>query len=235
MIKKQIPNTITGLNLVSGCVSIIFSFSHQYELAIIAIFMAAVFDFFDGFVARLLKVSSPIGVEMDSLADVVSFGVSPAMILYCYMTQMNVDNQIEGWQQYLPFAIFIVPMFSAYRLAKFNLDTRQTVSFLGLPTPANAMFLSTLVLLPKSWEFVHNSYTLLALAAITSALLVSEIPLFALKFKNFTWKDNKIKLIFLAGVVAIVAFLNIISVPFIILWYILLSVIQNITTGKSEK
>lgn len=235
MIKKQIPNTITGLNLVSGCISIIFSFSHQYEWAIFAIFMAAVFDFFDGFVARLLKVSSPIGVEMDSLADVVSFGVSPAMILFCYMSQMNVDNHIEGWQQYLPFAIFIVPMFSAYRLAKFNLDTRQTVSFLGLPTPANAMFLSTLVLLPKSWEFVHNSYTLLALAAITSALLVSEIPLFALKFKNFTWKDNKIKVIFLAGVVAIVAFLNIISVPFIILWYILLSVIQNITTEKSEK
>lgn len=234
MIKKQIPNMITGFNLVSGCISIVLSFSHQYEWAIIAIFMAAVFDFFDGFAARLLKVSSPIGVEMDSLADVVSFGVSPAMILFCYMIEMGVQQGVSGWQSYLPYFVFIVPMFSAFRLAKFNLDTRQTESFLGLPTPANAMFLSTLVILPESWGFIHNSYTLLIIAIITSLLLVSEIPLFSLKIKNLSWKDNKIKFIFLAGALVIMGFLTVISIPFVILWYIILSVINNLIEPKAS-
>jgi CDP-diacylglycerol---serine O-phosphatidyltransferase len=235
MIKKQIPNMITGFNLVSGCISIVLSFSHQYEWAIIAIFMAAVFDFFDGFAARLLKVSSPIGVEMDSLADVVSFGVSPAMILFCYMIEMTTQQGVSGWQSYLPYFVFIVPMFSAFRLAKFNLDTRQTESFLGLPTPANAMFLSTLVILPESWGFIHNSYTLLVIAIITSLLLVSEIPLFSLKIKNLSWKDNKIKFIFLAGALVIMGFLTVISIPFVILWYIILSVINNLIEPKTSK
>lgn len=234
MIKKQIPNMITGFNLVSGCISIVLSFSHQYEWAIIAIFMAAVFDFFDGFAARLLKVSSPIGVEMDSLADVVSFGVSPAMILFCYMIEMGVQQGASGWQSYLPYFVFIVPMFSAFRLAKFNLDTRQTESFLGLPTPANAMLLSTLVVLPESWGFIHNSYTLLIIAIITSLLLVSEIPLFSLKIKNLSWKDNKIKFIFLAGALVIMGFLTMISIPFVILWYIILSVINNLIEPKAS-
>jgi CDP-diacylglycerol---serine O-phosphatidyltransferase len=235
MIKKQIPNMITGFNLVSGCISIVLSFSHQYEWAIIAIFMAAVFDFFDGFAARLLKVSSPIGVEMDSLADVVSFGVSPAMILFCYMIEMTTQQGVSGWQSYLPYFVFIVPMFSAFRLAKFNLDTRQTESFLGLPTPANAMFLSTLVILPESWGFIHNSYTLLVIAIITSLLLVSEIPLFSPKIKNLSWKDNKIKFIFLAGALVIMGFLTVISIPFVILWYIILSVINNLIEPKTSK
>lgn len=234
MIKKQIPNMITGFNLVSGCISIALSFSHQYEWAIIAIFMAAVFDFFDGFAARLLKVSSPIGVEMDSLADVVSFGVSPAMVLFCYMIEMTTQQGVSGWQSYLPYFVFIVPMFSAFRLAKFNLDTRQTESFLGLPTPANAMFLSTLVILPESWGFIHNSYTLLIIAIITSLLLVSEIPLFSLKIKNLSWKDNQIKFIFLAGALVIMGFLTVISIPFVILWYIILSVINNLIAPKTS-
>lgn len=227
MIKRQLPNIITGFNLVSGCISIVLSFSHHYEWAILAIFLAAVFDFFDGFVARLLNVMSPMGKEMDSLADVVSFGVAPAMVLFCYMIELGTQNQISGWQTYLPYFIFVVPMFSALRLAKFNLDTRQTISFLGLPTPANALFLSTLVLLPSEWSFIHNSYFLLFISYFTSWMLVSEIPLFALKFKTFSWKENRIKFIFLAGVVLLIVLFSTIAVPFIVVWYVVLSLINN--------
>lgn len=235
MIKRQIPNFVTGFNLVSGCISIVLSFSHQYEWAIIAIFIAAVFDFFDGFAARLLGVMSPMGKEMDSLADVVSFGVSPAMVLFCYMTESAEIQHVSGWQSFLPYLIFIVPMFSALRLAKFNLDTRQTTSFLGLPTPANALFLSTLVLLPAEWTFIHNTYIILILAAITSWMLVSEIPLFAMKFKNFSWKDNRIKFIFLAGVIVLALIFTKIAVPFIVIWYLLLSMIDNLTNHQNKK
>jgi CDP-diacylglycerol--serine O-phosphatidyltransferase len=224
MIKKQIPNIVTGFNLVSGCISIVFSFSHSYELAIIAIFVAAVFDFFDGFVARLLNVMSPIGKEMDSLADVVSFGVSPAMVLFCYMKELETVQPLAGWQHYLPYLVFIVPMFSALRLAKFNLDTRQTLSFLGLPTPANALFLSTLILLPKEWSFIHNIYVLIAISILTSFLLVSEIPLFAMKFKSFSWNANTEKYIFLLGIIPITLIFGLQAVPFVILWYIILSI-----------
>ncbi len=225
MIKKHIPNTITGFNLVAGCISIVFSFSHKYELAIIAILVAAIFDFFDGFVARLLNVMSPIGKELDSLADVVSFGVSPAMILFCYLTQINNATETNQWNYFLPYFIFIVPMFSAFRLAKFNLDTRQSTSFLGLPTPANALLLSTLILLPKEWEIIHNIYFFLSIAIVTSWMLVSEIPLFALKFKNFSWHDNYEKFIFLIGIIPLIAIFNYIAIPFIMVWYILLSLV----------
>lgn len=228
MIKKHIPNIVTGFNLISGCISIVFSFSHQYELAIIAIFIAAVFDFFDGFVARLLNVMSPIGKEMDSLADVVSFGVSPAMVLFCYMIEMTSNQSITDVQKYLPYLIFIVPMFSALRLAKFNLDTRQSVSFLGLPTPANALFLSTLILLPKEWAFIHNIYVLLAISIVTSFMLVSEIPLFAMKFKSFSWKQNSEKYIFLMGIIPIAVVFSYQAIPFVILWYVFLSIGFNI-------
>jgi CDP-diacylglycerol--serine O-phosphatidyltransferase len=232
MIKKHIPNIVTGFNLISGCISIVFSFSHQYELAIIAIFIAAVFDFFDGFVARLLNVMSPIGKEMDSLADVVSFGVSPAMVLFCYMIEMTSNQSITDVQKYLPYLIFIVPMFSALRLAKFNLDTRQSVSFLGLPTPANALFLSTLILLPKEWAFIHNIYLLLAISIVTSFMLVSEIPLFAMKFKSFSWKQNSEKYIFLMGIIPIAVVFSYQAIPFVILWYVFLSIGFNIFQKK---
>ncbi len=237
MIKKHIPNTITGFNLVSGCISIVLSFSHQYEWAIAAIIIAAIFDFFDGFAARILNVMSPIGKEMDSLADVVSFGVSPAMILFCYMTELTTKQNLSGWVTFLPYLIFIVPMFSALRLAKFNLDTRQTTSFLGLPTPANALFLSTLVLLPQEWIFIHNVYFLLIISAITSWMLVSEIPLFALKFKNFSWKDNSEKFIFVIGIIPLAIIFNYKAIPFIILWYVCLSIGMNISLHckKSSK
>lgn len=227
MIKKHIPNFITGLNLVSGCISIVFSFSHQYEWAVVAIVVAAIFDFFDGFAARLLNVMSPIGKEMDSLADVVSFGVSPAMILFCYLTQMAEAQNPNAAIHYLPFAVFVVPMFSALRLAKFNLDTRQSLSFLGLPTPANALLLSTLVLLPSEWSLIHNSYVLLAISGMTSLLLVSEIPLFALKFKRFSWQENREKYIFLLGIIPIALVFWMHAIPFIIVWYILLSLVFN--------
>jgi len=133
MIKKHIPNSITCLNLFSGCVAVFLAFKGNYEGAIIAILLAAVFDFFDGFAARLLKAYSPMGKELDSLADMVSFGVAPGAIVFSLLSETNVC-------EWLPFLAFLIPVFSGLRLAKFNIDERQTTSFIGLPTPANAIF-----------------------------------------------------------------------------------------------
>jgi CDP-diacylglycerol--serine O-phosphatidyltransferase len=148
------------------------------------------------------------------------------------MIEMTSNQSITDVQKYLPYLIFIVPMFSALRLAKFNLDTRQSVSFLGLPTPANALFLSTLILLPKEWAFIHNIYVLLAISIVTSFMLVSEIPLFAMKFKSFSWKQNSEKYIFLMGIIPIAVVFSYQAIPFVILWYVFLSIGFNIFQKK---
>jgi len=231
-IKNHIPNSITGMNLFSGCISIVFSFSHNYEMAIVFIILAAVFDFFDGMAARLLNVKSEIGKELDSLADVVSFGVSPAMIIFCKMNDLIAVENITNWQIYIPYIAFIVPVFSALRLAKFNLDTRQTNSFIGVPTPANALLISTLVLLPAEWSFLFNIYSLSFICIAMSLLLVAEIHLIALKIKNLSWKDNRIRYIFVIGAVIIAAILMQNAIPFIIIWYVVISVIENMFLNR---
>lgn len=197
-IKKHIPNTLTCCNLVSGCIATSFAFGGNPEMALLWIIIGAVFDFFDGMSARLLHVSSPIGKELDSLADDVAFGVAPATIVFSQLYVMEYPEFLEPLRPVLPYAAFIIAAFSALRLAKFNLDERQTTSFIGVPTPANALFWGSLVVFNPFW-LEGNSWSVfvvLAMILITSYLLVCEMPLFALKFKQWSFKGNEIKYCF---------------------------------------
>ena len=197
-------------------------------LALLFIVLGAVFDFFDGFTARLLGVSSPIGKELDSLADVVTFGVAPASMAFTLLG--NISCSAGGrcpMAPYFPYAAFLIAAFSALRLAKFNLDTRQSHSFIGLPTPANALFWGSLIvgLGDRIYDFSWAGCLILVGVFVSSWLLVSEIPMFALKFKQWGWKGNEVKYIFLITCIPLVAIFGISSFAIIIAWYVILSVI----------
>lgn len=215
MIKKHIPNFITCLNLFSGCIGVYLAFQGNYQGAFIAILISAVFDFFDGFAARLLKAYSPMGKELDSLADVVSFGVLPGAIVFSLLSKIDLN-------EWLPYLGFVIPVFSALRLAKFNIDDRQTSSFIGLPTPANAIFWGGLVY-SFSNILIENVWPLSILILLFSYLLVAELPMFALKFKNYGLKDNQIQYLFLVGCLASLIIFQANAFPILIGWYILLS------------
>ena len=190
-VKKHIPNAITCCNLFSGCVACVMAFSGKFELAMLFIVLGAVFDFFDGMVARLLGVSSPLGVQMDSLADDITFGLAPATVIFSFMNSVLVYPAFLGaFASVLPYFAFLIAVFSACRLAKFNIDTRQTTSFIGLPTPANALFWSSLIVGGKEWllGYEHAWALLIALICLFSYILISEIPMFSMKFKNLSWK-----------------------------------------------
>ncbi len=232
-IKQNIPNFITILNLTAGCFSIVSVFNNDFFKAAIFIFIAAIFDFLDGTFARILKAKTPIGEQLDSLADVVSFGVAPGMIVYHLLLKSNFINAPDNSAfQFLVIAAFLIPAFSAIRLAKFNLDVNQSDSFVGLPVPANAIFIASLPIIADLnlfnyvWinEIVYNTWFLLALCVISSYLLISKIPMFALKFKTLKWKENQLRFVFLlicAGLLVIFQFL---AIPMIIILYILFSV-----------
>ena len=193
--KKHIPNTITCCNLISGCVATVFALFGDAELALLFIILGAVFDFFDGMTARILGVSSPIGKELDSLADDVTFGVAPASILFSFLNIIDYPSFLDGWRNVIPFLAYIIAAFSALRLAKFNLDTRQTTSFIGLPTPANALFWGSLIV-GFGQEMMACTYILSLLIigiVVSSWLLIAELPMFALKFKHWGFKGNEIK------------------------------------------
>ena len=219
--KKHIPNTITCCNLISGCIATYYAFQAAFELALLFIVIGAVFDFFDGMVARLLHVSSPIGKELDSLADDVTFGFAPSAIVFEYLRPET---------ELLPFVVFIMAAFSALRLAKFNLDERQTLGFIGLPTPANALFWGSLIAGAGEWmktaPFVGPNLSLVIIAGvfISCYLLVAEIPMFALKFKHWGWKGNEIKYLFILSCIPLLLLLGITGFAAIIAWYIILSV-----------
>ena len=229
--KKHIPNMITCLNLISGCIATYFAFQSDYSMALLFIVIGAVFDFFDGMTARLLHVSSPIGKELDSLADDITFGFAPSAIVFSFLCSFHIHLP------FIPFLAFIMAAFSALRLAKFNLDERQALGFIGLPTPANALFWGSLIwsldwqrwfepyLLPAFWLYV-----VLVLIPISSYLLVSEIPMFALKFKTWGWKGNEIKYIFLLTCIPLLLLLGVSGLAAIIAWYVILSVINNYKT-----
>ena len=225
-IKKHIPNTITCCNLFSGCVACVMAFRCNFELAMAFIVLGAVFDFFDGMVARLLHVSSPMGVQIDSLADDITFGIAPATIVFSYMqNRLLYPAYFEDIVWLLPYAAFFIAVFSAYRLAKFNIDTRQTNTFIGLPTPANALFWSSLITGGGAWLNDLNAgwVLLLGLIALFSYFLVSEIPMFSLKFKNLSWRSNRIRYIFLLCCLPMLL-LGFLAPVAIISWYLLLSV-----------
>ena len=220
-IKKHIPNTITCCNLISGCIATYFAFQGEFDMALLLIVIGAVFDFFDGMVARLLHVSSPIGKELDSLADCITFGFAPTAIVFEYLRP-----EVE----LLPFIVFVMAAFSALRLAKFNLDERQALGFIGLPTPANALFWGSLIAGAGEWmktaPFIGPNLSLVIFigVSISCYLLIAEIPMFALKFKHWGWKGNEIKYLFILSCIPLLLLLGITGFAAIIAWYIILSI-----------
>ena len=226
-IKKHIPNTITCCNLISGCIAIAYAFSGKIEISFTWIIIGAVFDFFDGMSARFLKVSSPIGKELDSLADIVTFGVAPSTILFSKLGIMSYPSFLESLRGILPFIAYIMAAFSALRLAKFNLDERQTLGFIGLPTPANALFWGSLLIgLGKRIDSSPLMCIFIIVGIfISSWLMVSEIPMFALKFKEWGWKKNQIKYIFLLTCIPLIAIFGITGFAIIVAWYVIISYI----------
>lgn len=291
-IKKHIPNAITCCNLLCGCLAIVQAFEGNLVYAAYLVGLGAIFDFFDGFAARMLKVSSPIGKDLDSLTDMVTFGVVPGVVMF-QLIRFSLDSYVQDTVYpphipndfikdfghldygYLPFFGFIITIFSAIRLAKFNNDTRQTDSFIGVPTPAVAIFICSIILaynfsshsdmalnyvrnsfnrgntfnldimpitqIPLSFldrglisvgQILFNTYFLIAFTLVLSFLLISELPLFALKFKHFKWKDNEIRFVFLGLCLVMLITLQFVGIPLIIIMYILLSVINNIMKKK---
>lgn len=227
-IKKHIPNLITLLNLFSGCIALIFAIDLNFEMAFFFVSLGIFLDFFDGFFARLFKVSSPLGLQLDSLADMVTSGVVPGFVMALMLSNGNLS--VNSW---LPYLGFIITLGSCYRLANFNIDTRQTDSFIGLPTPANALLILSLPLILQntSSEFVQNlltnPYFLLAITAFSAFILNAEIPLFSLKIKEFNFAKNKLQIIFLSMSVFLLIVLQFLAIPLIILFYVLLSVVNN--------
>lgn len=223
-IKRHIPNFITSLNVLCGTLSIIAVFRWNLQIAAGFIFLGAIFDFFDGFAARLLKVSGAFGKELDSLCDVVTFGVAPSMIVY----QMMLES--FGAESWVPFLAALIPVFSALRLAKFNLDERQTTGFIGFPTPANALFFAGFTFVDATFLPVLFGWQWLLpiLTVLFSLFLVSEIPLMSLKFKSFGFKENAVRYIFLICALLMILFFRNNALPLIILTYIIISLISNI-------
>ena len=224
--KKYIPNSITCLNLFSGCIACVMAFRHEYQFAAYFIYIAAVFDFFDGFAARLLKAYSALGKELDSLADCVSFGVAPGLIMFSLLGEAVFPDNLLPYQEYISYFAFIIPVFSMLRLAKFNLDERQTSSFIGLPTPANSIFMASysccLCYLPA---FMNNGIWLLVIIVAFSALLVAPLPMFSLKMKNFRLKNNTRRYVFFVLSLVLLLIFGINHLYLVIVLYIVMSLV----------
>ena len=233
---KHIPNIITCLNLFSGCLACVMASQGSFLGAFIFIIIAAIFDFLDGFAARMLKAYSDIGKELDSLADVVSFGLAPGLLVFTFLQQTEISFPI-GIK--LSFLAFLIPVFSALRLAKFNLDSRQTTSFIGLPVPANALFWSALIPAIRyysSGKELLFSVCVFALILLFCFLMISEIPMFSLKFKNYGWKGNEQRYILIIATILTILLFHLFGV-FLLLGislsiciYILLSIFCKSST-----
>ena len=234
--KKHIPNTLTCCNLICGCMATGAAFYGNYQYAVLMIVIGAVFDFFDGMAARALGVSSPIGKELDSLADIVTFGVAPSAIIFYLFHEVHYPEMLASADfslftfhfslvKLLPYTAFLIAAFSALRLAKFNLDERQHYGFIGLPTPANALFWGSLVLGEHAFlvSMKFNAVFLFLFMLLFCMLLICEVPMLALKFKNFSWADNKQKYIFLIGCLPLLL-LGTSALAAIIIWYVAVSI-----------
>ena len=228
-ITRHIPNMVTCCNLFSGCIAAVMAFQSNYEAAILFIILGAVFDFFDGMLARLLNVSGPLGKDLDSLADDITFGFAPSAIVFSLFKEVQYPEFMSGITEYFPYTAFIIAAFSALRLGKFNIDPRQSSSFIGLPTPANALFWGSLVVGAHSFlvSDSFNAIYLFILVILMSYLLVAELPMFSLKFKNLSWRDNKVSYIFLLICIPLLAVFRISGFAAIILWYILWSLLTR--------
>ncbi|MGO4818132.1 CDP-alcohol phosphatidyltransferase family protein [Flavobacterium sp. W22_SRS_FP1] len=229
-IKKHIPNSITLLNLLCGCIALVFVTNSDFEMAFYFVCLGIFLDFFDGFFARLLKVSGPLGLQLDSLADMVTSGVVPGYVMF-YMLS-NSQHEISA-SPLLPYLGFIITLGSCYRLAVFNIDTRQTNSFIGLPTPANALFILSLPLVLKysdsliTLEIFTSQWVLLIITLFSAYILNAEIPLFSLKVKKFSFRHNALQIGFLFLCFLLLFFFQYAGIPLIIICYVLLSIVSN--------
>jgi len=246
-IKKHIPNFITLLNLFCGCLAVIFAVKNQLEIAAFFVFLGIFFDFFDGLAARLLKVQSELGLQLDSLADMITSGVVPGVVMYqLFNRALHIHEKVNdghSWSDtwhWLENEVHLLPLFglvitlaSAYRLAKFNIDENQTSSFIGLPTPANTLLIISFPLIlayqgnPTIDSVILNKWFLIAMTVVSSYLLNAKIPLFALKFKDWSFKNNMVKYIFILLCLLLLIFLQFVAIPIIIILYVLISLIEK--------
>lgn len=224
-IVRNIPNTLTSCNLFSGCIAAYMAFHGNYKEALLFIVLGAMFDFFDGMTARLLHVSSPIGKELDSLADDITFGLAPAAIAFFLFKEVYYPDFLMPVAGIMPYTAFLIAVFSGLRLAKFNIDERQTSSFIGMPTPANALFWASLAVGGHSFLISDNfnAIYLFVLVVVMSLLLVAELPMFSLKFKDLSWGHNKVSYIFLIVSLPLLIIFQLSGIAAVIIWYILLS------------
>ncbi|MBF03853.1 MAG: phosphatidylserine synthase [Flavobacterium sp.] len=236
---KSIPNTFTLLNLLSGLIAIICIFNGYYDHAFLLVCLGIFFDFWDGFLARKLEAQSALGLQLDSLADMVTSGVVPGLMMFKLFDTIQ-QNQPEYmlteatyYMGVVPYLGLLIPLASCYRLANFNIDTRQTNSFIGLPTPANALLIMSIPMIQYvdsyQWltDALYNPYVLLGITLLSCYLLNAEIPLFALKFKKFSWDEAKLQILFIIFAIALLLLFNFVAIPLIILGYISISIIVN--------
>ncbi|MBQ8422754.1 MAG: CDP-diacylglycerol--serine O-phosphatidyltransferase [Coprobacter sp.] len=228
-ITSYIPNTITCGNLLSGCMAVIFTFQDRFDVAALFILLAAICDFLDGLAARVLKAYSPMGKELDSLADLVSFGIAPGMMVWSLLDGFTL---FPYWFKELSYIALLIPVAGALRLAKFNTDTRQTTSFRGLPIPANALFWIGICLFDNTATW--HPLLIPALVVVFSYLMVSELPMFSLKVSSLSWRANKLRYILIAGSLALIAWYGTAGFAGAIVLYILLSIIDDITNLCSK-
>lgn len=277
-----VANILTAINMLCGFISVVLALAGRIDLAPIFIFLGAILDFFDGFVARKMGSSGRIGKQLDSLADLITFGLAPGVIMMV-MIVLGVDYsslfpnedatrvyqndltyyvyfQVSAWMQallyevpnnfdasikYLPFIAMVIPFFSMFRLAKFNVDERQTERFHGLPTPLNTLFFMFFPLFFSfnlhNWahqsyliHWIFDCYALVGITIVMSILMITDIPLIALKFKNFSWEDNKFRYLLVVKSLIIILVFHLWAIPIIVILYLILSIIENYTTKKYE-
>lgn len=232
-IKKQVPNTITLLNLFCGCIAMVFALNKEFEMAFYFVSLGIFLDFFDGFFARLFQVSSPLGLQLDSLADMVTSGVVPGIVMYQMMGSSSGFPKLDWIVEPFPFVGFLITLGSCYRLANFNIDTRQTDSFIGLPTPANALFILSLPLVLRDLdsffvlELLTNPFVLIGITLLSVYMLNAEIPLFSLKIKQMSLKKNALQFSFLLSSLVLLVVFQYAGIPLVIVLYVLLSVANN--------
>lgn len=243
--KKHIPNFITLLNLAAGIIAILFATQNQLEYAAYFVFLGIVFDFLDGFVARILGVQSNLGIQLDSLADVVTSGVAPGIVMFQLLHNADTDWLMTDYLNpsrainFLPFLGILVSLAAAYRLAKFNIDERQHHGFIGLPTPAFTLFIVALPLVSQYGDFewttqlVKDHYFLITVIILGSLLMNSNLALFSLKFSNYKFKGNEIKYFFLLLTILLVAIMKVVAIPILVILYIVTSLLNNWVVKKS--
>lgn len=243
--KKHIPNVITLLNLMSGLIACVYAFDDNIHMAFLWVCLGIFFDYWDGFVARLLNVKSELGLQLDSLADMVTSGVVPGLVVYKQLANIQANQELYNltpetyYMGIVPYLGFIITLGAAYRLAKFNIDTRQTDSFIGLPTPGNALFILSLPMIIATTDnetvisVLSNPYLLVILSILSAIIMNAELPLFSLKIKPGNIGAYKLQIGFVLVSIVLLVTLQYLAIPIIILFYILLSIIKNISSKQT--